>query len=139
MSVITDDCQKKTYHAGSDSQEARQSQPHVQVQPVARLKNLLLRGRCTHHALTLMATSITDRQSAHTDSFILLFSPAGCGSPRLQPNCTASTDHHAGLTGTPWLPNIQPHCSLACRGTQAHIYISPLTLQSLQQLTRTPW
>lgn len=139
MSVITDDCQKKTYHAGSDSREASQSQPHVQVQPVARLKNLLLRGRCTHHALTLMATSITDRQTECSHWQLhpaLLSSWVSESKTSVQLHCQYRP---SGLTGTPWPPNIQPHCSLACRGTQTHVHISTLTLQSLQQLIRTPW
>lgn len=120
--------------------EIRQSKLHVQVQPVSRAENQLLGGRCTHQALKTaghMHHRQTHSMLTPTASSCSSLQP-GVGAPKTwaKPHCQYRPSHRAGL-GYPGPPI--SNFSLACRDTQAHIHISPLTLQSLQQLARTPW
>lgn len=71
----------------------------------------------------------------------LLFSPAGRGSPKAsaQPQCWYRPSCRAGWdTLLPQHWGVNPIAVLP-GGTQAHIHISLLTPQSLQQPARPPW
>lgn len=138
--VITDDCREKTDDAASDSREAREPQLHVQVQPVARLKTSSQEQMYTLGTYT--AGHIHHRQThsllrpTASSCFSLQLDVGGLKSSA-QLHCLYRPPHRADWDTL--VPSTQPHFSLACRDTPAHIHISPLTLQSLQQLGRTPW
>lgn len=87
--------------------------------------------------------SQTDTQSARTNSFILLFSLSGCRSPQgFSPTPVAGTDHHTELARTTQAPQYStPLQSCMCLYVSTDTCLAPgepLTLQSLQQLARTP-
>lgn len=105
--------------------EARQ--PPYQGPTSSKAENQLLGGRCTHQALTLLATSITDitdTQHAQTYNCILLFSPARCGSPQnFSPSALPVQIITQGWLGHPDPPISNP-TSVLCAETHRHTHTS---------------